>query len=172
MNSYEAFLQPISSDARTRIEASLLEIEASWHNYPHQDENAFRTAKRYMSLAYDVYAQEILSEMDCTGEILEDTLVKLAYDAVIERRWVFGVVGSLVQSQSCTEHLLTYWVPAGSLERAKLHLLSGRIAAWRANAVRRELSPRKKPAELLEEFRNRECPNLSHEGLAYEIGLE
>ena len=172
MNCHEDSLPPISPDSRKRIEAGLLEIEASWHNYPHQDENAFRTGKRYLSLAYDVFAHEIFSEMDCTDELLEDTLVKLAYDAVIEHRWVHWVVGTLLPSQSCTEHLLTYWVPAGSLKRAKLYLLPGRIAAWRAKEIRRAIPTRKTPSELLEEFRNRQCPNLSHEALAEEIGLE
>jgi hypothetical protein len=171
MNCHEAFLS-LSSNARKRIEAGLLEIEALWHTYPHQDESAFRTGKRYLSLAYDVFALEILSEVECSDELLEDTLVKLAYDAVIEHYWVFWVVGTLVQSQSCTEHLFTYWVPAGSLKRAKSHLLSGRIAAWRAKEIRRALSPRKTPGELLEEFRNREWPNLSHDALADEMGLE
>jgi hypothetical protein len=172
MNCHEGFLPPISSDARQRIEAGLLEIEASWHNYPHQDEGGFQAAKRYLSLAYDVFAQEIFSEMDCTDELLEDTLVKLAYDAVIEHGWVHWVVGTLVPSQSCTEHLFAYWVPAGSLKRAKAHLLSGRIAAWRAKEIHRILSPRQTISERLEEFRNREWPNLSHDALAEEIGLE
>jgi len=171
MNCHEGFLPPISSDARQRIEAGLLEIEASWHNYPHQDEGGFQAAKRYLSLAYDVFAQEIFSEMDCTDELLEDTLVKLAYDAVIEHGWVHWVVGTLVPSQSCTEHL-AYWVPPNSLKLAKLHLLPGRIAAWRAKEIRRTLSPRQTPGEHLEEFRNRAWPNLSHDALADEIGLE
>lgn len=172
MNCHEAFLPPISSDARKRIAAGLLEIEAVWHTYPHQDENALRTGKRYLSLAYDVFAQEILSEMDCTDELLEGTLVKLAYEAVIEHRWVFWVVGTLLPSRSCTEHLFSYWVPPGSLKRAKSYLLPGRIAAWRAKAIRRALSPSKTTAELLEDFRNREWPNLSHDALADEMGLE
>jgi len=172
MNCHEAFLPPISSDARKRIAAGLLEIEAVWHTYPHQDENALRTGKRYLSLAYDVFAQEILSEMDCTDELLEGTLVKLAYEAVIEHRWVFWVVGTLLPSRSCTEHLFSYWVPPGSLKRARSYMLSGRIAAWRAKAIRRALSPSKTTAELLEDFRNREWPNLSHDALADEMGLE
>jgi hypothetical protein len=172
MNCHEASLPPISLDARKRIEAGLLEIEASWHAYPHQNENAFLTDKRYLSLAYDVFAEEILSEMDCTDELLEDTLVKLAYDTAIARGWVRWVRGTLLPSQSCAEHLFTYWVPTGSLKRAKEYLLAGRIAAWRAKDIRRKLSPRKTPGELLEEFRNTERPNLSHEGLAEEIGLE
>jgi hypothetical protein len=172
MNSYEAFMPPISSEARKRIAAGLLEIEALWHTYPHRDENAFLTGKRYLSLAYDVFAQEIFSKMNCIDELLEDTLVKLAYDAVIEHHWVHWMVGTLVPSRSCTEHLFKYWVPAGQLQRVKSYLLPGRIAAWRAKAIRRELSSRKTPAELLEEFRNRQYPNLSHEALADEIGIE
>lgn len=172
MNYQEGFLSAISSDARQRIDAGLLEIEASWHHHLHQDEDGFGAAKRYLSLAYDVFAPEILAEMGCTDELLEDTLVRLAYDAVIEHGWVHWVVGTLVPSQACTEHLFVYWVSAGSLKRAKSHLLAGRIAAWRAKEIRRALAPRRTICELLEEFRNRECPNLSHDALADEMDLE
>jgi hypothetical protein len=119
-----------------------------------------------------VFANEIFSEMGITEELLQDTLVKLAYEAVIEHCWVRWIVGFLAPRRCCTEHLFTYWVAAGSLERAKLHLLAGLIAAWRAKAIRRALAPRKTPAELLEEFRSRVYPNLSHEALADEMGLE
>jgi hypothetical protein len=72
----------------------------------------------------------------------------------------------------CTERLFKHWISTGSLEFAKSNLLAGQIAKWRAEAIRRKWSPRKSPGELLEEFRAREFPNLNHEALAYEIGLE
>jgi hypothetical protein len=150
MNSHEAFFPPISAEAQKRIRAGLLEIEALWHAHSHYDEDSFFAVKRYVGLAYDVFAQEILSEIDCTDELLEDTLVKLACDAAIENGWI----------------------PALLLKWAKSYMLVGRIAAWRAKEIRRELSVRKTPAELLEEFRVREYPNLSHEALADEMGLE
>jgi hypothetical protein len=172
MNSYEDFVPPISPGAWKRIAAGLLEIEALWHTCPHRDEGGLLTGKRYLSLTYDVFARELFSEMDCTDELLDDTLVKLAYDAVIDNGWVRWMVPSLARSQWRSERLFKHWAPAGSLERAKSHLLAGRIAEWRAKAMRRELSPEQTPRELLEEFRAREYPNLSHEGLADKMGLE
>lgn len=172
MTCYEAFPPLISAEARLRIRAGLLEIDAFCHTYPHEADGPLRARKRYLSLAYDVFANEIFSEMDITDELLQDTLVKLAYEAALEHRWVYGIVGTLTASRSCTEHLFTYWVPAGSMEWAKTHLLAGRIAAWRAKEIRRTLAPQKTPADLLEEFRSRKCPNLSHEALADDLGLE
>src|SRR5713226_1862095 len=66
MNSYEAFFPPISAEAQKRIRAGLLEIEALWHAPSHHNELTFFAPKRYLGLAYDVFAQEILSEVDCT----------------------------------------------------------------------------------------------------------
>jgi hypothetical protein len=172
MICYEAFLPPISADAQQRIKAGLLEIDAIWHTYPHQADGALQTGKRYLSLSYHVFANEIFSEMDITDELLQSTLVKLAYESVIEHYWVYWIVGTLAPTRCCTEHLFTYWVRAGSLERANLNLLAGPIAAWRAKAIRRALASKQKPAELLDKFRSEVHPNLSHEALADEMGLE
>jgi hypothetical protein len=45
MNSYEQFLPPVSTEARQRIQAGVLEIEALWHTYPHAEEDAILIAK-------------------------------------------------------------------------------------------------------------------------------
>ena len=171
MNTPDAVISSITPEAWKRIEGGLLEIEALWHTYPYRDESFSVAGKRYLCLAYDVFARELLAGKD-PNELLEDTLLKLAYDAVIENGWVRWMVGHPQPNEWCTERLFKYWIPAESLKLAKSPLLAGEIAKWRAEAIRRKSSPRKKPSELLEEFRAREYPNLSHEALADEMGLE
>ena len=51
-------------------------------------------------------------------------------------------------------------------------MLAGRIAKGRAAAISRKSSPRKTPSELLDEYRARAYPNLSHEALADEMEIE
>jgi hypothetical protein len=174
MNTPDAVVSSASSispEAWKRIEAGLLEIDALWHTYPHRDEGAYLTGKRYLCLAYDVFAQELLAGKD-SDELLEDTLVKLAYEAVIDHGWARWMVGNLQSNEWCTERLFKHWIAAESLKRAKSHFLAGRIAKWRAEAIRRKLSPRRTPNELLEEFRAREYPNFTHDALAHEMGIE
>ena len=171
MDTQETFLSSLSPEARKRIEAGLLEIDVIWHNRPHRDESQFLTAERYLALAYDIFAGELLSGRDLS-EPLEDTLVRLASDVVIENGWVRWMVKNPEPNESCTERLSKNWVPAVLLERIKSCLLAGRIAKWRAYAIRRKLSPRKTPDELLDEYRTRFYPNLSHEALADEMGIE
>ena len=165
MNSYEQFLPPVSTEARQRIQAGVLEIEALWHTYPHAGEDAILIAKRYLGLAYDVLAREILSETDGTDELLENTLPKLSYDIVAENGWVRWITPNLTPTAVCTEDL-------GSLERAKANLLAGRIAWWRAKVIRGDVSRHKTAGELMDEFRARKFPNLSHAALADEMDLE
>ncbi len=171
MNTPDAVVSSISPDAWKRIEGGLLGIEALWHTYPHRNEGAYLTGKRYLCLAYDVFAQELLAGKD-PNEQLEDTLAKLAYDAVIDNGWVRWMVGSPQPNEWCTERLFKYWIPTRSLELAKSNLLAGQIAKWRAEAIRRKFSPSKTPGELLEEFRVRKYPNFTHEALAGEMGIE
>jgi hypothetical protein len=172
MNSYEQFLPPVSTEARQRIQAGVLEIEALWHTYPHAGEDAILIAKRYLGLAYDVLAREILSETDGTDELLENTLPKLSYDIVAENGWVRWITPNLTPTAVCTEHLFVDSVPPGSLEWAKANLLAGRIAWWRARVIRGDVSRHKTAGELMDEFRARKFPNLSHAALADEMNLE
>ncbi len=171
MNTPDVVVSSISPEACKRIEAGLLEIEASWHTYPHRDEGAYLTGKRYLCLAFDVFARELLSGKD-PDELLEDRVVKLAYEAVIDNGWVRWMVGTPGPSEWCTERLFKHWIPAESLKLAKAHLLAGPIAKWRAEAIRRKLAPRRTPSELLEEFKARVYPNFTHEALADEMGIE
>ena len=171
MNTPEEVVSSISPDAWKRIEGGLLEIEALWHTHTHRNEGVYLTGKRYLCLAYDVFAQELLAGKD-PNELLEETLAKLAYDAVIDHGWVRGMTGSQQPDEWCTERLFKHWIPTGSLEFAKSNLLAGQIAKWRAEAIRRKFSPRKTPGELLEEFRARKYPNFTHEALAGEMGIE
>lgn len=171
MNTPDAVVSSISPEAWKRIEGGLLEIEALWHTCPHRDESAYVAGKRYLCLAYEVFARELLSDQD-PNELLEDALVKLAYDAVINNGWVRWIVGNLEPSEWCTEPLFKHWIPGESLKLAKAHLLAGQIAKWRAAAIRRKSSPRRTPSELLNEFRAREFPNFTHEALAEEMGIE
>jgi hypothetical protein len=148
MNTPDDVVSSISPEAKKRIEAGLLEIEALWHTCPHRHDSAYVIGKRYLCLAYDVFARELFSEKEPT-EPLEDTLVKLAYDAVIEKGWVRWIAGNPEPNQWCTERLFKHWISAESLKLAKAHLLAGEIAKWRAEAIRRKLSPRKSPVNCL-----------------------
>jgi len=60
MNTPDAVVSSISPEAWKRIEGGLLEIEALWHTCPHRGESAYVTGKRYLCLAYDVFARELL----------------------------------------------------------------------------------------------------------------
>lgn len=171
MNTPDVVVPSISPEACKRIEAGLLEIEVLWHTYPHRDEGPYLAGKRYLCLAFDVFAQELLSGKD-PDELLEDTVVKLAYEAVIDHGWVRGIVGNLQPDEWCTEHLFRHWIPAECLKHAKAHSLAGQIAKWRAEAIRRKLAPRRTSNELLDEFKARVYRNFSHEALADEMGLE
>src|SRR5258708_24896639 len=137
MNSYEQFLPPVSTEARQRIQAGVLEIEALWHTYPHAGEDAILIAKRYLGLAYDVLAREVLSETDGTDELLENTLLKLSYDIVAENGWVRWITPNLTPTAVCTEHLFVHCVPPGSLERTKDNLLDDRITLGQPKCTRR-----------------------------------
>src|SRR5260370_8518964 len=128
MNSYEQFLPPVSTEARQRIQAGVLEIEALWHTYPHAGEDAILIAKRYLGLAYDVLAREILSETDGTDELLENTLLKLSYDIVAENGWVRWITPNLTPTAVCTEPLFVLGLPPAPLSRPTPHLLPGRTA--------------------------------------------
>ncbi len=113
MNTPDAVVSSISPDAWNRIEGGLLEIEALWHTCPHRDESAYGAGKRYLCLAYDVFARELLSDQD-PNELLEDALVKLAYDAVIDNGWVRWIVGNLEPNEWCTERLFKHWIPGAA----------------------------------------------------------